>query len=219
MLNIGPLVRRFGSIREIHESEREKYIRYLKNEMVTMNPGDNFLATVLSNLLGTLCIDTMNRNNKFNEGKTYERALNYKSYASFNDVNRNYLHMGRALSGVVLASDKGSDIYITTKYRRGDNDYTYQLYKVKFFDSYGKVKWILWYAPMKIESTPARTFTSVDNLNQAITDCVLIHPMPTYMGEYKAKNGHTVLARSWRVRTKEGELRVPVPIEEIFDVN
>jgi hypothetical protein len=81
------------------------------------------------------------------------------------------------------------------------------------------MKWILWYAPLHIEETPAMTFSSVESLNQAITDCVIIHPMPTYMGEYKARKGHTVLARSWRVRTKEGELRVPVPTEDIFDVD
>ena len=219
MLNLCELIRRFGSIKEIYESEREKYIRYLKNEMTTMHLGDNFLSTVMSNLMQTLCLQSTNKGNKYHSGETYERAVNFKSYASVIEVKKNYLEQGKLLSGVVLPSDNGSDIYVCIRKRRANNTSTYVLYKVFFIDNSGVMKWNLWYAPIQIEAIASISFPSVEDLHKAISDFVIIHPMPTSEGGYKAINGHTVLARSWRVRTEFGQLSVPVPCKEIFDEN
>lgn len=206
LLNLKQLIERFGSIRELWEGEREKFIKYVKKEMNTICNTEKYMPGVLNRFL---CNNKMNdfvRENQLHEELVYSKTRNFRVYKDFTDLNDNF-RRGMMLSGVIMKSkDNGKeDIFICYK---GHTINALVLHRVEFDDTQHKTKLCLHYAVIKLSNAVGECsfvhFESRDLLMKEISGYVIIHPMVTKDKKFKISNGHTVLTYCWRVRTNEG---------------
>jgi hypothetical protein len=73
LLNLSSLIERFGSIRNLWEGEREKFIKYVKAEMNTIYDTETYMTGVLNSLLRTHCLHSFMKDNQHYQGKKCQK--------------------------------------------------------------------------------------------------------------------------------------------------
>lgn len=211
LLNLKDLVLRFGHMRKLWEGEREKYIKFVKKVLQSMQNSDTYLTNTLQKLLQTHCLDQFMEDNMHHSPASYSRTLNYKVYKSWDVFKEEFWDSGIMLSGVLVEGTDG--IYICIQ--EGD---IIKLVNFHFNDSIGQMKWNLYYAPLvhTWDNCSILEVNDREKLNKIVTDTLIIHPMVTDEGKFDKQNGHTVISSSWRVRTKDGFMKRMCPEEDIF---
>lgn len=208
--NLEDLVRRHKHMRNLWEGEREKYIKFLKAFIHSIQDTDTYFAHVLRNMLRSHFIDDMMEDNSLYNPTTYDRTREYRVYTSFATFKSDYWDMGAVLTAVSVKDHNG--IFICLHDEVG----TVRLLPCDFADEFGTMKLNLWYSVLVIDLESPTTKMTKKELGENITDTYIIHPMVT-RGEYKKMNGHTVIGRSWNVRGKDGKFHKLLPsIEDVF---
>ena len=65
LLNLKSLIERYGSLRNLWEGEREKFIKYIKAEINTICDTKTFMYGVLNKLLHMHCLENFMKNNQY----------------------------------------------------------------------------------------------------------------------------------------------------------
>lgn len=216
MLNFLELIQRHGSARALWEGEREKYIKFVKRQMESLQ--ESYLKRILTKILESHCLQDLMEGNVYTDDlPQYERTYMCKIYKSYDDFKENFWNVGKMFFGVMLKSeDNANDVHVCIE----DNmTGEIQLKKVCFNDDHkkGKMKMNLWYCPVTLENKANHTFPDRKGLNDRIADVVPLHPMVTLDGGYLKENGHVAITRSWRVRSKDGGMAPLCPLKCIFN--
>ena len=74
------MVRLHGSVKEIWEGINESYVHPVKDQITIMKKTDTYMPTLLTKLLQSQCIVSLNENNSLHKEKVYERNPSYKIY-------------------------------------------------------------------------------------------------------------------------------------------
>ncbi len=74
LLNLKSLIKRYGSLRNLWEGERGKFIRYVKADMNTTCDTKTYMPCVLNNLLCTHSLNNFMKNNQH-----YQEPKNVKN--------------------------------------------------------------------------------------------------------------------------------------------
>ena len=204
LLNLKDLVSYFGSIRMLWEGEREKYIKYVKGVLTRIQKTDTYLQNQLQKLLSNHCLDHLMVGNQYYDPEPECRTWNYKVYKSIDSFKEDHWDRGILLSGVLLKGAEG--IYICVQ---GKEHGSIDLWKLLFNDDHGRMKFNLYYAPFGLpeRDSPYVTVTKREGLNEIIRDNLLIHPMICKTLAFDKVNGHAVVSKSWRVRTRDGSMK------------
>ena len=214
LLNLKDLIDHHGDMRKIWEGEREKYIKYVKRVLLSMQNNDTYLTNTLQNLLKSQCLDQFMDDNMYCEKSVYARTSNFKVYSSW-DALKTEWDKGTVLFGVVLKGNVDG-IYICISGKNGG----ISLLKPSFNDESGQNRFNLYYCPLNLESPIdelRNVFPNRKALIEVISDCLFIHPMVKGTSQYDKWNGHTVVFRSWRVRTKKGVQKFEIEKDIFFD--
>ena len=76
------LIQLHGSVKEIWEGVNENYVPPVTDQIPIMKKTDTYIPTLLTKLLQSQCIVSLNENNSFHNEKVYERIPIYKIYDS-----------------------------------------------------------------------------------------------------------------------------------------
>ena len=212
LLNLKDLIDKHGSVKELWEGEREKYIKYVKKQMHSMTNHDNYLVSVLQKLLRFNCLDQLMENNQYHHAKLYERTSEFKIYSSEAEFTAEF-DTGKMLVAVIIKED----IFVCHDNKNISGGL--KLHRVIFNDNIGKMKLNLWYSGIYFNSDVSNTM-EIDNraaLKKVANDYAIIHPMVTMENQFSKQNGHVVIGRSWRTRRKNGKLEYMSIDKDLFD--
>ncbi len=73
-----------GSVRQefFWEGEREKFIKYVKVEMNTIQDTEKYMSGVLNNLLRTNCLNNFMKENQFFQESSVSKTREFKVYSN-----------------------------------------------------------------------------------------------------------------------------------------
>jgi len=201
LLNLKELLRRFVHMRVLWEGEREKYIKYMKGVLYSMQDTETCLTNSLQKLLQKICLDYQMEDNMHYSPNNYVRTAPYKIYRGWDSFREEHWNSGKLLSGIIIKGDKS--IYICIQ-----ENSEIRLVKAKFHYDYRKVRLNSHYFVLFFDN-PETDYIRVKDreaLKNMITDSTIIHPMVTHLNEYSKLNGHTVISKAWRVQVQGGDM-------------
>ncbi len=82
LLNLRSLIERFGLPIILWEREREKFIKYVKAEMNTIQDTKKYMSGVLNNLLQTHCLNNFMKENQFFQEASVSKTREFKVYSN-----------------------------------------------------------------------------------------------------------------------------------------
>ena len=140
--------------------------------------------------------------------QTYARTFNIKVYPTTTTPSQ-LVKLQSIISGVI---DTEGQLYVCI-----DNvsKSGISLHTVEFDDNAGYWKYDLWYAPVIFMSNRQKQCSDRKDLVSMASDYFIM--VPHYSNdenEDETIKGRTVFCRSWRVRYKEGKLRLPTPSKD-----
>jgi hypothetical protein len=200
------LIERFGSLRNLWEGEREKFIKYVKAEINTICDIETFMSGVLNNLFHTHCLDNFTKNNQYYEGTKLSKMRDFKLYKSHEAFEEDF-STGKMVLGVIVKMSDG-DENLSVCYEEKEKS-QFVLEMVKFNDDRGCSRFNPYYAPILFSRKEDSGvfllfFKGRDEIHKRISCFVIMHPMVTWDRCYQKSNGHTVLTHCWRIRTVTG---------------
>ena len=205
LLNLKSLIERFGSIRNLWEGEREKFIKYVKAEMNTIYDTETYMTGVLNSLLRTHCLHSFMKDNQYYQGKKMSKMRQFQIYKS-RDAFYEDFSTGKMLSGVIVKSLDCDEIIYICYEEKEKKRFVFE--EVRFNDINGCSRFKLYYSPLIFSKTNQDDevffVNSRNEVHERVSGYVIIHPMVTKNQKYKKSNGHTVLTHSWRIRTENG---------------
>jgi hypothetical protein len=95
------LIERFGLPRILSEGEREKFIKYLKAEMNTIQDTKKYMSGVLNNPLQTHCLNNFMKENQFFQEASVSKTREFKVYSNCEKFINNFA-TGKILSVVLI---------------------------------------------------------------------------------------------------------------------
>jgi hypothetical protein len=223
MLNLRGLFERFLNMKVLWEGEREKYIKFLKEVLKSLQGTETFLTNVLEKFLQSHCLDEIMEGNSVYSPVTYERSAEYKVYKDWKKFKTETWDEASLISGIkIQGRDELFICFVKEKDSGIEEGDRIKLLKCEFDDGKGQMRLNLFYAPLFFNLKDSQpqfeelTFKDRETLNSAITDTFIIHPMVKKTGEYQKRNGHTVISYGWMVRTSDGSYQRIRPQNEIF---
>ena len=210
ILNIKELVEKFGSIRYLWEGDDEKFIKFIKREISAMFHNTAYLKVIMEKILRTRVLEDLNKDNPLHKESMETRLIDFKVYrpGKQNKTPEEILAGLDFLSGVV---DAYGGIFLCFKPLVGEGIY---LYPIEFDDASGV--WILnlWYAKPTLRNTLHVPFVeSRDQLKSKFADQFLLMKQGDIFGKDHSGKA-SVICRSWKVRTSDGNMKVPMPHEQ-----
>ncbi len=210
LLNFKEAIDFFGSMRNLWEggSDGEGYIQNVKKEVATMRHTPEFLKTIIEKILRTACFSQLNAGNPLDDKTVYNRTLDVQVYKAKADIDLLLQRGSGIVSGIVNAQGQ---LLICANEVSTKNEKCIAAYPVLFEggDREGYHLYDLWYTKAKLASKAmASAYRSRKELLEAASDYFILVP---HQDEDSAR---TVLCKSWRVRHKTGELKVPTPSRE-----
>ena len=214
LLNLASLIRTRGSLRSLWEGEREKYIKFIKRVLYSLQTDDAYLENVLNKLLQQHALEESMESNMYHDPDQHGRTAMCRIYNSWGSLKGESWDKGHMIFGVIL-KDKPGRVFVCISGEK--NNGSIELLEVIFINGYGRTKLNLWYSPIEFDPEVDRmTLTDRKELNLLVADHVIMHPMVTLDGEFAKLNGHVTMTRSWRVRTQGGEFVKLVPDPSLF---
>ena len=199
LLNVPEVIRIFASMKEYWEGDHEKFIQFIKRELTTMRHTDQFLVTLLEKVLRTSTLDQLNEDNHYSQRARaiYTRTDKLRIYKASNvrELSSTHLEKDVVMAGLV---DSDGNLWLCAQKTR---DQPFAIYQVEFDDNEGMWTYDLWYSRATLGSE-TEIYEDREQLLDFASDYFLLLRLETR---------HTVICRSWRVRTKGGELRLPLP--------
>ncbi len=145
LLNLKSLIERFGSLRNLWEGEREKFIKYVKAEMNTICDTEIYMPCILNSLLCMHCLNNFMKDNQHYQEPEMSKMRDFKLYKS-RDALHEVFSTGKMLSGVIVKlPDCDENIYVCYEER---NNSQFMFERVKFNDEKGCSRFNLNYAPL-----------------------------------------------------------------------
>ena len=213
LLNLAQLIQTRGSLRSLWEGEREKFIKFIKRVLCTLQTDDTYLQHILDKFLQHHSLEEIMEDNMYHNPEQYDRTAMYRVYRSWRSLKEDTWDVGHMIFGVIL-KDKPGRVFVCV---HGDKNGSIELIEVIFPDGHGRTKLNLWYSPIEFgRDVECITVTDRKDLNMIVDDHVIMHPMVTLDGGFTKLNGHVTMTRNWRVRTKGGEFVKLVPDPALF---
>ena len=210
LLNIPEMIKYFGPAREFWEGIHESYIQNIKKEIKIMRHTEQFLVTILRKALCTLVLKRLVEDNPYSQHKQYARTDMFKTYKVGQDEHpSSILEKNSVLSGII---DRQGKLLLCTKQQ---NKSGFVLLPITFNnDDNGYWCYNLWYSRATI-GPAVEMCTSREELNKRATDSFLML-CDDAANQKDTAHYHTVICRSWKVRSQSGVLTIPVPNKEIL---
>jgi hypothetical protein len=180
----------------------------VKREIYTMKHNTNYLKKVLTNLLTTDVLNTLNRGNPFSERKEYARTNHVRiyrkgvKYACIRDV----FSLEDVVSGVIF--DNG-ELFVCFEESREKGII---LYSLNFHDQDGDWRCNLWYSDVNPTDKVSQTYASREAMLKECSDYFILL-------RRRGAMERTMICRSWRIRDDNGEIRLPLPQKHILLMN
>jgi hypothetical protein len=172
----------FGSLRNLWEGEREKFITYVKVKMNTICDTEISMSSVLNNLLCTHCLDNFMKNNQYYENTKSLKTRDYKLYKSREAFEEDF-STGTMLSGVIVKMpDSDENLYVCHEEKEKSR---FVLERVKFNGDRGCSRFNLYNAPILFSKKEDSGmfllfFKGRDEIHKRISGFVIMHPMLTW---------------------------------------
>jgi hypothetical protein len=90
LLNLRSLIERFASPRILWEGEREKFIKYIKAEMNTIQDTEKYMSGVLNNLFQTHCLNNFMKENHFFQESSVSKTREFMVYSNHEEFINNF---------------------------------------------------------------------------------------------------------------------------------